>query len=76
MDRNIINAFMRKLKQATMETGIAVAWSESGIELIDVQSELDDGRYTWVQGDGVIEARDIIWEYEGEEYQIERGGEG
>ena len=69
MDRNIINAFMRKLKQATMETGVAITWTESGIDLIDVQSELDDGRYTWVHGDGVIEARDIIWEYEGEEYQ-------
>jgi predicted RNA-binding protein len=68
MDINSINVFMKGLKKLTMETGVAVEWSEHGINLIDVQRELDDGRYTWVHGEGVAEARAVMWEYEGEEY--------
>lgn len=66
MNNNTINAFMRKLKQATLDTGVAIEWTEIGIGLRDVQNELADGRYTWVSPDNEACAWNIIWEYEGE----------
>ena len=67
-----IEAFMRGLKKLTLETGVALTWTDCGIDLIDVRNQLSSdesecGYYSWVTEDGRTGAHDVQWEYEGED---------